>query len=618
MRKLKGWQHYVTYFLILAMGIFHLYTAIFGVKEAYLQRMIHLTFVLPLACLLFPAFKKSSTTTIPLYDWILAALSSLPGLYAIVNYDDIAYRIVQVDEVTRPQLLFGILLTVVLLEVTRRVVGWPLAIIGILFTLYMLVGHLLPGVLQGFKFTMPEIIEELYLTDEGILGIPLGVSATFVMIFLILGGFLQESGIGEYFMDVAVAFTGKSRGGPAKIAVMSSGLFGMLSGSAVANVYGTGTFTIPLMIRIGYENYFAGAVEAVASSGGQIMPPIMGASAFIIASFLGVPYKEVMISAFVPAIFFFFAIGMMVHYRAVRLDLRGMKSDEMPDKVAILKKAYLFIPVIALIYMLLVGYTPMWAATIGILATVLVSIPHKKHRMGIKSILDAIIFGGRNVIIVAVACACAGIVVGSVTLTGIGFKFVTAVFTLSSGIPFIALILIMLICIVLGMGLPTVGAYILASALGVPALIKLGFSPMASHLFVFYFAIVSAITPPVALAAYAASSISKASPMTTGFIASRLGFVAYIMPFAFMYDSGFLLQAGINQNLVAVATGALAVIGLAFAFEGFIVRPLRRWEQGILFLGGGLVLFPKVTVKLFGLVLLAVTYLLARRKSPLF
>ncbi len=613
MRTLHGWQQRTTYVFILAMGVFHLYTAIFGVKEAYLQRMIHLTFVLPLVFLLYPISKKSPKDSIPLYDWILAVISLLPGVYAIVNYEEISLRIVQVDAVTPLQLFFGILLTLTLFEVTRRVVGWPLSLIAIVFTTYMLYGYLLPGMLKGFQFSIQEVVEELYLTGEGIFGIPLGVSATFVMIFLIMGGFLNESGIGEYFMEMAVALTGKSQGGPAKIAVASSGLFGMLSGSAVANVYGTGTFTIPLMIRIGYQKTFSGAVEAVASSGGQIMPPIMGASAFIIASFLGVPYKDVMISAFVPAIFFFFAIGMMVHYRAVRLNLRGMSAEELPDKKQILKKIYLLIPVIVLIVLLLAGYTPMWAATLGILASVLVSLPHKDHRMGPKSILNAIVFGSRNVLVVAVACASAGIVVGSVTLTGFGFKFVTAVFSLSQNLPFLALILIMIVCIILGMGLPTVGAYILASALGVPALIKLGFNPMASHLFIFYFAIVSAITPPVALAAYAASSISKAPPMQTGFVASRLGFAAYIMPFAFIYEPGFLLQGSLLTNIIAVGFGGVAVAGLAFALEGFIVRPLKYWERGILILGGVFALFPGICFKITGLVLMAIAYVFARK-----
>ncbi|MDY0096468.1 MAG: TRAP transporter permease [Candidatus Vecturithrix sp.] len=616
MRKLKGWEFHVTYLIILLMGLFHLYTAMFGVKEAYLQRMIHLTFVLPLAFLLYPAYKSSASLEhIPIYDWILAAVSVIPGVYAILHYDEISTRIVQVDEVTRSQLLLGIILTLVLLEVTRRVVGWPLALIGLLFAAYMLYGHHLPGMLRGFQFSLPEVIEQLYLTSEGILGIPLGVSATYVIIFLIFGGFLNLSGIGEYFMSIAIVLTGKARGGPAKIAVVSSGLFGMLSGSAVANVYGTGTFTIPLMKRIGYSSQFAGAVEAVASSGGQIMPPIMGAAAFIIASFLGVSYKDVMISALVPAVLYYFAIGVMVHYRAIRRDLRGMTEEELPNKRAVLRKLYMVAPVLVLIYMLLVGYTPMWAAVISILVTIVLSLPHKEHRLGPKAMLDAIVDGGRNIVVVAIACACAGIVVGSLTLTGFGFKFVTAMFSLSQGVPFLALFLIMLICIILGMGLPTTGAYILASALGVPALIKLGFTPIACHLFVFYFAIVSAITPPVALAAYAASSISGASPMKTGFTASRLGFVAYLLPFAFMYDPGFLLKGSLVHNLVTIILGSIGVIGLALALEGFIQRELMLWERGLLMMGGLFTLFPLFSLKLAGLVIVAAAYLFARREK---
>ncbi|PKL02357.1 MAG: C4-dicarboxylate ABC transporter permease, partial [Synergistetes bacterium HGW-Synergistetes-2] len=312
MRQLRGNTQKLFYVYVVAMGLFHLYTAIFGNYEAYLQRSIHLTWVLPMCFVLYPISSKAPKEYVPLYDWILAFISTLPGIYNMINYTHIIERIAQVDPLTTTQLVMGTLLLVILLEATRRVVGVPLTIIAAFFAGYMYFGHHMPGIMKGLSFTFEEVIEHIYLTGEGIFSVPLGVSAAFVMIFLIFGGFLEKSGVGEYFMHLAEAFTGTQAGGPAKIAVVSSALFGSISGSAVANVYGTGTFTIPLMKRIGYPAHFAGAVEAVASAGGQIMPPIMGAGAFIMASFLGRPYSEVMIAATLPAILYYGAVIFMV------------------------------------------------------------------------------------------------------------------------------------------------------------------------------------------------------------------------------------------------------------------------------------------------------------------
>ncbi len=612
MRNLKGFSKTLVYIVLLVMGLFHLYTAFYGTEEAYLQRMIHLTFVLPMVFLLFSSGKKDKDY-IPFYDWIFAFLSFLPGIYAILNYEDIINRIVQVDPVTNTQLVMGLILIAALIESARRTVGLPLAIIALFFTGYMNFGRFFPGILHGESFGIREIVEELYLTGEGIFGIPLGVSATFVIIFLILGGFLEESGLGDYFMKLAVLLAGKYKGGPAKIAVVSSGLFGMLSGSAVANVYGTGNFTIPMMIKIGYKPEFAGAVEAVASAGGQIMPPIMGASAFIIASFLGIPYQKVMLAAIIPAVLYYFAIFIMVHYEAVKSGLQGMSKDMLPDKKKVLSKLYMLTPVVVLIVIMSLGYTPMFAAIVGIVITILTSLLSKETRMTPKQYLDAIVKGSKNVILVAIACATAGIVIGSITLTGFGFKFVGAVTGLASGLPFLALILTMIISIILGMGLPTTGAYILASALGVPALIKLGFSPLASHLFVFYFAIVSAITPPVALAAFAGASIAKSDPNRTGLIASRLGIIAYILPFAIMYDHGLILEKINTFTFISIAAAFVAATFLALALEGYIKRELKIIERILLIVGGVLLLFPDYKLKAIGFVIGVLGFFLSNR-----
>ena len=610
MRTLKGATRTFLYWYIVAMGLFHIYTALFGNYEAYLQRVIHLTWVLPMAFVLYPLRSSDPMDRAPWYDWVLAALSTVPGVYAMFNYTEIASRIVQVDPVTMTQLLLGSLLLVLLLDATRRVVGWPLALIAGIFAAYMYWGHYMPGLLRGLSFSLPEVIEHVYLTDEGIFSMPLGVSAAYVMVFLIFGGFLEKSGVGMFFMDVAQAFTGTAAGGPAKIAVVSSCLFGSISGSAVANVYGTGSFTIPLMKKIGYPAYFAGAVEAVASSGGQIMPPVMGAGAFIMASFLGIPYKDIMIAALFPAFLYYAAVLVMVHVGARKSGLRGLSPEELPDKRTVLRRAYLLLPVIGLVYLLLSGYTPMYAAVVGILLAWIVSLVHPGHRMGPKEIIDAIHLGAKNIPIVCIACACAGIVVGAVSLTGFGFKFVGFVFSFARDIPLLALCLIMLVSLILGMGLPTTGAYILAAALGVPVLVKLGFSALAAHMFVFYFAIISNITPPVALAAYAASSIAGSDPNKTGFMAMKLGFLAFIVPFAFCYDSGILLNASLWVNLAAIAGSLAAIFAFAYSMMGYIRAPLPMWSRGVFFIAGLLCFTPNLWLKGLGIVGTVVAWML--------
>lgn len=606
MRKLQGLTAKAFYIYVLAMGFFHLYTALFGTYEAYLQRAIHLTWVLPMAFILYPIGGKKegqeiANSAIPWYDWILAAASIAPGLYIMMNYSDITYRMAQVDPVTTAQIILGSLLTVLLIEATRRVVGLPLAIIAAFFTAYMYLGHYMPGIMKGLSFSFNEVIEQIYLIDEGIFSIPLGVSATFVMIFLIFGGFLEKSGVGAYFMEFAQAFTGTSPGGPAKIAVVSSALFGSISGAAVANVYGTGTFTIPLMKRIGYPPFFAAAVEAVASTGGQIMPPIMGAGAFIMASFLGVQFKVIMVAAILPAVLYYAAVLLMVHLGALKNNLKGLSPEELPDKKTVIKKLYMMSPIVVLIYLLLSGYTPMLAAVIGIGVAWAMSLPDKANRMGPKAILDAIYVGAKNIPVVCIACAAAGLVVGSVSLTGIGFKFVGLVFSLASDAPFMALVMIALVSLVLGMGLPTTSAYILGAALGVPALAKLGFAPIAAHMFVFYFAIVSNITPPVALAAYAASSIADASPNRTGFQAMKLGILAFIIPFAFCYDQGLLLSSGLVENTVAVVGGIGALFAMGYSMLGYTNHLIQGWQRLVFLAAGILCIWPLPAAKLAGI-----------------
>ncbi len=669
MRKLSGNVKKFIWLYVLAMGVFHLYTASAGNFEAFLQRSIHLAWVLPLAFVLYPMTKNSPKDSVPFYDWILAILAAAPGVYSMVNYTAITERIQQIDPLTTAQLYLGILLVILLLEGTRRIVGLPLALIAFLFGLYMLYGYKLPGLLQGFPFSFPEVIEELYLTDEGIFASPLGVSATYVMIFLIFGAFLEKSGAGDWFMSVAQAFTGTTPGGPAQIAVMSSCLFGSISGSAVANVYGTGTFTIPLMMKIGYEPYFAGAVEAVASSGGQIMPPIMGAGAFLMASFLGLQYREIMIAAIFPALLYYGALFLMVRLRALKTGLRGLDPSELPSKHYVLSRFYMVAPIIGLIAFLLIGYTPMRAALLGIGLAWLVSFFNFKPDttgtkkflafivalislglgilitlkpellnnfspnmqfiilcgyiliaslfnpgMNSKEVLDAIVQGAQGIPLVCVACATAGIVLGAVSLTGIGGKLVGFVISFAGDLPLLALVLVMLIATLLGMGLPTTGAYILAAALGAPILVKLGFPPIAAHMFVFYYAIISNITPPVALAAYAASSIADSNPNKTGFQAMQLGFLAYVVPFAFCYDPGLLMQGSWVQICWALVSGIGAVFAFAGMWMGYLRTHLNLFTRLLLCVSGVLCLSVWPITTIAGLIILIAVFLISGRK----
>jgi TRAP transporter 4TM/12TM fusion protein len=647
MRKLTGVPKKILYVYIVLIGLFHIYTSVFGNFEAYLQRSLHLSMVLPLAYLLWPVSKKASKDKVPWYDFVLALACFAPGAYIVGNYWAITTRIVQIDPVTNAQLALGILLVFLLLEASRRVVGLPITIIGLAAILYMLFGDKIGGLFQGISFSLPEVIEQSFLTDEGIFSSPLGVSATYVMVFLIFGGFLEKTGVGAYFMDLAQAFTGTQPGGPALIAVTSSCLFGSISGSAVANVYSTGSFTIPLMKKIGYPAHFAGAVEAVASTGGQIMPPVMGAGAFLMASFLGLPYRTIMIAALLPAIMYYGAVFLMVRLAAHKNNLKGLDAKDLPSRKSVLKKLYMILPLAGVVYFLLSGSTPMKAAIMGILlcwiiAFFLPKTENVKRRklsystgivvalgffilvflpgvgefvsdsaaatavvaalalvsvflnagMDLKGIIDAIYQGAKDIPLIAIACATAGIVLGAVALTGIGGKLVGFVLSFARDVPILGLVLIMFISIFLGMGLPTTGAYILAAALGAPILVKMGFSPLASHMFVFYFAVISNITPPVALACFAASSISGANPNKIGFQAMRLGFLAFVVPFAFCYDPGLLMEGGLAANLWAIATGAIAIFAFGYFWMGYISRPIPLWLRVVLLAAGVYSLFP--------------------------
>jgi len=603
----------VVFVVAVAMALFHLYTAAFGSMEAMLQRSIHLTFALPLAFLIYPASKSKKAITI--IDIILSILSIVPGMYIYLNYERISTRWPFAHEVTNLDFIIGILLILLISEVARRIMGNVMVIIVGSFLAYAFLGQYIPGMLGHSGFQPKRIIEYLFLTTDGIYGTSLGTSATYVVLFVIFGSFLSLSGSGKFFMDLAVALTGKSRGGPAKIAVISSALFGTISGAAVANVYATGTFTIPLMKKIGYRPQFAGAVEAVASTGGQIMPPIMGSAAFIMADMLGVSYIAIAKAALLPAILYFLSVYVMVHIESIKTGLRGLKEDEIPEMKNIIKKSYLLIPPIFIVLILSLGFTASKAALYSTFIALLIGFMNKDKKIGIKEIFEALEDGAKGSVMVAIATGAAGIIVGIATQTGLGFKFTNIVTSLSQGNIWLAGVLVMLACLVLGMGLPTVAAFIMVAALASPALIEMGISPMSAQMFVFYYCCISTITPPVALSAYAGASIAGSDPFKTGFTAVRLGLVAFIVPFMFLNSGELLLDGTVPSVLLATVTSIIGTIILGCGVQGWLVTKCNVLEIILLLAAALLTIKPGITTDIMGLAILAAIYLIKKFKA---
>lgn len=592
-----------------AMSVFHLWVAFVGPPNAYVMRGAHLAFALVLAFLVMPGL-DGRAERFRLRDLLLVLVAAAVALYPSAALDYIENRIYYVDDPRPADYVFGIGLIALLLEATRRATGWALPVTALVFLAY--------GLTLGNQ-PVPMMLDQLYLTTEGIFGIPLYVSATYVMLFILFGAFVERSGAGKLFMDFALAMAGHTSGGPAKVAVITSSLFGTVSGSAVANVMTTGTFTIPLMMRTGYRPAFAGAVEAVASTGGQLMPPIMGAAAFVMAEFLGVSYLKVALFALLPAVLYYLAVFTAVHFEARRIGLKGLPRADLPRmKEVLLERGHLFLPLILIVVVLLTGRSAAFAALCGI-ASVIPTTWLRKSTRGTftwRAIVEALESGARNTLVVALACACAGIVIGTITLTGLGLSFTGVVLALSQNSLWLALVLTMLAGILLGMGLPTTPAYIVQVALLVPALVKLGVQVEAAHLFVLYFAVLSAITPPVAMAVYAANGISRATLMDTSWAAVKMGLTAYIIPFMFVSSPALLLIGEPVTVLVAAVTAGIGVVCLAGGLhEYFLFGRARAWERAMLLAAALLLIKPGLVTDIVGASLIAAT-LLSQRLVP--
>ena len=624
LRKLTGKVALFITIVAILMSAFHLYTAWHGTLLAMKQRSLHLIFAFTLGFALYPGFKKSSKDKIDITDWILMILSIGVWGYIFFNVEAIALK---GGQMSTTDMVLGVLAVLLTLEVTRRVVGPELPIVTIVFLLFAYFGRHLPGVFAHRGFNVTRIVSHMYMTTEGIMGTPLGVSSTFVFMFILFGSFLDKTGVGEFFIDFAYALTGSTRSGPAMTSVLSSGLMGSISGSSVANTVTTGAFTIPLMKSVGYKPHYAGAVEATASTGGQIMPPVMGAAAFIMADFTGFPYISIVKAAIIPAVLYYIAVGTMVHLEACKLGLKGMPRESLPKVSNILRKqGYLTLPLIAIIFMLVKQYPPTMAALTGIVIGVIVafvaSLIKKDNSFTPKDILGAMEAGAKGAVGVACACACAGMIVGVVTLTGFGLKIAEVIVLIAKGKLIPTLLLTMVSSIILGMGLPTTAKYIVLATMAVPAITKLGVNLMSAHLFILYFGVVADVTPPVALAAYAGAGIAGANSMKTGFQAFKLAIGAFIIPYIFVINPNLIMVDSvvgttvnwlpITSALPTIVTALIGTVCLAGTVESYLFGNLRTWQRVILLVAAFALLDPKLLTDAIGLGALAIIFVTQR------
>ena len=620
LRKLTGKVALFITIVAILMSAFHLFTSWHGTLLAMKQRSLHLIFAFTLGFALYPGFKKSSKDKIDIMDWVLMILSIGVWGYIFFNVEAIALK---GGQMSTTDMVLGVLAVLLTLEVTRRVVGPELPIVTIVFLLFAYFGRSLPGVFAHRGFNVTRIVSHMYMTTEGIMGTPLGVSSTFVFMFILFGSFLDKTGVGEFFIDFAYALTGSTRSGPAMTSVLSSGLMGSISGSSVANTVTTGAFTIPLMKSVGYKPHYAGAVEATASTGGQIMPPVMGAAAFIMADFTGFPYISIVKAAIIPAVLYYIAVGTMVHLEACKLGLKGMPRESLPKVSNILRKqGYLTLPLIAIIFMLIKQYPPTMAALTGIVIGIIVafaaSLIKKDDSFTPKDILGAMEAGAKGAVGVACACACAGMIVGVVTLTGFGLKIAEVIVLIAKGKLIPTLFLTMIASIILGMGLPTTAKYIVLATMAVPAITKLGVNLMSAHLFILYFGVVADVTPPVALAAYAGAGIAGANSMKTGVQAFKLAIGAFIIPYIYVINPHLIMVDSVVGTTVnwlpitaAIPTIITALIGticLAGTVESYLFGNLRIWQRVILLGAAFALLDPKLLTDAIGLGALAVIF----------
>ncbi|KAB3532754.1 TRAP transporter permease [Alkaliphilus pronyensis] len=618
-RKLVGVLAKAITIIAIVMSLFHLYTAGAGTLLAMKQRAFHLLFVFVLGFLMYPISKKSNKTKVPIYDWIFTIAGIVVTTYIIFNFEALVKRGGIPNNL---DIFLGILAILLVLEVTRRSIGPELPTIAIIFIAYVFLGPYLPGVLGHRGYALDRIVNQLYMTTEGIFGTPLGVSSTFVFMFILFGSFLEITGVGQFFIDVAFAAAGHKKGGPAKAAVLASGFMGSISGSSIANTVTTGAFTIPLMKKVGYKSDFAGAVEAAASTGGQILPPVMGAAAFIMSEFTNIPYIRIVISAVVPALLYYLGVTIMVHLQASKQGLEGIPKEELPEFKSTFKKGFhLLLPLLSVV-VFLIRFSPLKAAFFSILVALAVSFIRSHTRINFKDLLYALEDGAKKAVSVAAACACAGIIVGIVTLTGLGLTFANLIVSLAGGMLIPTLFLTMIASIILGMGLPTTAKYIVLATMAAPALVELGVPLIAAHLFILYFGVIADVTPPVALAAYAGAGIAGGDSFKTGLNALKLGSAGFLIPFIFAISPKLLLiDVTFVEAIMAITTACLGIVAFASGVQGYFLTTTKIYERVMFIIAALLLIHPNVTIDFVGFVLLiasaAMQYHRYKKSKPL-
>jgi len=608
---------YIVRLIAVGMSSFHVYTAYFGTFYPYIQRSFPVMLALVLTFLTVRASAKDRDTDapVPLYDWGLALLAIPVVGYITFNSDYLANRWPMTPSfaMTGLQITLGVVASLLILEATRRLLGWPLVIVAVIALLYTYYGEHLPFlVLQHRAYTFAHMLDYIYLTDNGIWGVALGVAATYIVLFIIFGAFAEKAGVSEFFIDLANSIAGHTKGGPAKVAIFSSGMIGSVTGSTVANVYTTGQFTIPMMKRLGYRPSVAGAVEALASNGGQMMPPILGATAFILAAYSNVPYVKVALASLIPALLYYGGLLWFIHLEAHKTGLSGIPRGEKPDFLKVLLKGgHLMSPLLVLIGCLVYGFSPVRAAFFGIVFTVIISWLRKETRLGPWEIILALEAGAKNSVLIVVTCATVGFVIGGFLITGLGLNVSSAIISMSGGYFIASLFLVGLACIVLGMGMNTVAAFILVSVVGVPALTTQGVDPLVANMFVFYFALLSHITPPVCLAIFAGAQVANANIWETAFVGMKMSAVPYLLPFLIIFTPSLLLFG-------TVETIALNAIAVAIGF-GFIISGIQSWalyklglaERLVCFVVGGCFIWPAMEIKAVAVALGAITAIYA-------
>ena len=600
--------------LAIVFSVFQLYTAVFGVLDAQLQRAIHLGFGLALVFLLYPTFPNRQGKGLHIIDYVLAFLGAAAPAYLVIEYKELVLR---AGTVTDTDFFVGLVGVLLVIEATRRVVGIPMVCVVLLFLTYAFLGPEMPSMLAHRGLTPQQLVGHLFYTTEGIFGIPLGVSSTFIFLFILFGAYLESTGLGKFFIDLANAIAGWASGGPAKVAVLSSGLMGTVSGSSVANVAGTGSFTIPMMKKLGYDKEFAGAVEAAASTGGQLMPPVMGAAAFLMAEFVGVPYVEIVKAAVIPAALYFTGVWLGVHFEAKRKNLKGMPREELPNAWDIVReRGHLALPLVVIVYLLVSGYTPMRAALFAIVLSILASSLRKSTRMKPIDVVIGLEKGAKSVLGVLVACASAGIIIGVVTKTGVGLKLASALLSFAGGLLLPTMFFTMITALLLGMGVPTTANYVITSTIASPALVQMGIPVLAAHMFVFYFGIIADVTPPVALAAYAGAAISGGNALKTGVNASKLAIAAFIIPYIFVLSPVILMIDATPLALVqTLITAMVGMIALSSSLIGHLVTDMNMLERVVLFGGGLLMIIPGAVTDLGGLAIFGLSILIQKRRQ---